>query len=170
MHAHADHFDVDAGRAGIFLKDVAVDRTGIEMLVQRSGAVVFHGPEKSAFQRRAMFPDFQILRDQQLRRGMHGNEPDFVALAFDPKMHDARAALHIAHAQQAEFLAPDAVIEQGGQYGPVADDLQRIVRRSIEQAARLRVTKGRVLPSLPFALGRLTPSTGLPSTALRSHK
>src|SRR5712675_1925178 len=27
-----------------------------------------------------------------------------------------------------------------------------------------------VLPSLPLAIGRLTPSTGLPKTALRSHR
>jgi hypothetical protein len=62
------------------------------------------------------------------------------------------------------------VIEQGGQDGAIAHALERVRRRRLEQLARLGIPSAGVLPSLPFAIGRLTPSTGLPDTALRSQR
>jgi len=80
----------------------------------------------------------QIFFDETLRGGMSGNEPDLVALAFDPKMHDALAALQILYPQTAEFFAPDAVIEQGSDDGAVAFACEGVVRWRLE-CGRLRL-------------------------------
>ena len=58
----------------------------------------------------------------------------------------------------------------GGENRAVPYALKRMVRRRIQQPPRLRIAEGRVLPSLLLVAERLTPSTGLPMTALRSHK
>ena len=76
---------------------------------------------------------------------MHGNETDLVALALDPKMHHSLAALNIAHPQAAQFLAADAVVEQGGENGAIADALEGVFGRRIEQLARLGVAERRRL-------------------------
>jgi hypothetical protein len=78
--------------------------------------------------------------------------------------------LHVLDAQPAELLAADAVIEQGGQYRPIAHALEGIVGRRVEQLAGLASPRAGVLPSLLLDIGRLTPSTGLPATALRSQR
>ena len=44
------HFSVDARRLRVFHDDVAVDGAGIEVLVERAGAVVLHGPEEGTVQ------------------------------------------------------------------------------------------------------------------------
>ena len=49
----------------------------------------------------------QIFLNQPLRERVHGHVADFVALALDAEMDDALAALHVAQAQQTEFLATD---------------------------------------------------------------
>lgn len=51
------------------------------------------------------------------------------------------------------------MVEQVGQDSAIARALQRIGRRCVEQGAGLRVADRGVDPSLPFAIGRLTPST-----------
>ncbi len=78
----------------------------------------------------------QILLDQPLRQRVHGHEPDFAALAPDPKMYHALAALDVPDPQPAELLAVHAVIEQGGEDGAIARALER-VRRRLQQLARL---------------------------------
>ena len=72
---------------------------------------------------------------------MHRNEPDFVALALDPKMQHPLTALNIPHTQPAQFFAADAVIEQGGQDRAIADALERIFERRIEQFADLSIAE-----------------------------
>jgi hypothetical protein len=62
------------------------------------------------------------------------------------------------------------VIEQGGQDGAIADALEDIVGRRIEQLTSLRIAEGRCAASLLLEIGRLTPSTGLSGTALRSQR
>jgi hypothetical protein len=49
-----------------------------------------------------------------------------VALALDPEVHHALATLDIAHPDPAQLLTAHAVIEQGGQDGPVAHTLERV--------------------------------------------
>jgi hypothetical protein len=88
-----------------------------------------------------VFPRFEILADEPQRHRVNGNKPDLVALAFDAQMHDALAALHIAQAQQAEFFAADAVIEQGGENGAVAPSLQRVRGRGLQQSPGLCIAK-----------------------------
>ena len=83
----------------------------------------------------AVFPHFQILPDEPQHHRVNGNEPDLVALALDAEVHDALAALHVAQPQQAQLFAPDAVIEQGGEYRAVPYTLQRVRGRGLQQAA-----------------------------------
>ena len=85
-------------------------------------------------------------------------------------MHHTLTALHVPDPQPAQLLAADAVIEQGRQDGPIANALERIRRRRLQQLARLGLPSAGVLPSLPLAIGRFAPSTGLPDTALPSHR
>jgi hypothetical protein len=101
------------------------------------------------------------------RSSMNSDEADFGALTLETKMHHALAALHIAQPEQAQLLAPDAVIEQGGEDCPVAHSPKSVGRWRIEEPPRLGIPKGRVLPSLLLVAGRFTPSTGLPRTAFR---
>src|SRR5271154_2605542 len=58
-------------------------------------------------------------------------------------MQHALAALHVLYTQAAELLAADAVIEQGGQDGAIADTFEGIVGWRIEQFAGLGITEGR---------------------------
>ena len=94
---------------------------------------------------------------------MNRHEPDLVPLTLDSEVHDALAALHVAHPQQAQLLTPDAVIEQGGKYGTIPYTLQRVRGRGLQQPRACASPRAGVLPSLLLAIGRFTPSTGLPS-------
>ena len=49
---------------------------------------------------------------------MNGNEPDFVALAFDLEMHHNLAALDVPDFQTAQLLTADAMIERGSPEWP----------------------------------------------------
>jgi hypothetical protein len=112
----------------------------------------------------------QVGFDGALRHRMHGHEPGLAALALDPEVHHTLAALDVPDPQPAQLRAAHAVIEQGGQNGAIARALERVCRRRLQQLARLGVAQAGVLPSLPFAIGRLKLSTGLPDTALRSQR
>jgi hypothetical protein len=101
---------------------------------------------------------------------MHRNVTDFVPFALDAEVHHALAALHVAEPQEAKLLAADAVIEEGSEYRAVPYTLQRFKGRGLQQPPRWASPRAGVLPSLPFAIGHLTPSTGLPATALRSQR
>ncbi len=64
--------------------------------------------------------------------------------------------------QPVHFLPAHAVIEQGGQDGPIPHALERVRFQRLQQLARLSVTqRRRMLASLPFAIGRFTPPTGI---------
>ena len=47
-------------------------------------------------------------------RGMKRNEPHLVALALNPEMNDAVAALNILYPQAAEFFPANPVIQERG--------------------------------------------------------
>ena len=112
-----------------------------------------------------------ICLDQLLRGHMHGDEADLAALAVHPEMHHAPTAVQVAQPQPAQLLAAEAVIEKGGQDGAIAHALERVLGRGIEQLAGLSVTerRGRAFVGIN-GRARLTPSTGLPATALRSQR
>ncbi len=79
----------------------------------------------------------QVFLDQPLRCDMHRDELDLAALPFDPKMQHRLTALDISDTQSAELLAAHAVIEEGREDGAIADALDGIFWRRIEQLARL---------------------------------
>jgi len=86
----------------------------------------------------------QIFLNQPPRHRVHRDESDLVALPLDAEVHHALAALYIADAKREQKLfAPDAVIEQGGQYRAVPYALQRIGGRGLQQPPRLRIAEGR---------------------------
>ena len=152
----------------VFANDVAIDRGRIEVAVKAAGTVVLDRAEEGALEVTAMPGQRQILLARTLRRCIDWNKADLGALAVDPKMQDALAAVQILDPETAELLAANAVIEQGGQNGAVAHPLVVVTAGGASSSLRAcRSPSAGVLPSLPLAIGRLTPSTGLPSTALR---
>ena len=68
---------------------------------------------------------------------------DLAALAVHPQMEDALARLQIADPQRRELGAAQPVIEQSGEDGAVAQPLQRVGRRRVEQGAGLGVAERR---------------------------
>lgn len=143
MDAQAIYFVVDAGLPAVFSDDIAVDGARLQMLVQRAGPVVFHGPEERTIQCPAVFRHFQKLCNQPLRGRVNGNEADLVAFALNPEVHDALPAVDIADTELAQFLAADAVIEQDGEYRAVSYPLQRIGGRGFQQSLRLLIAERR---------------------------
>jgi hypothetical protein len=69
--------------------------------------------------------------------------PDFTTFTQDVQVGHALAALEVAHAQAAQFLAPQAVVEEGGQDGPVAFAFEGVVRGRFQQRPRLAVAQRR---------------------------
>ena len=69
--------------------------------------------------------------------------------------HATPLVLKIFHSELAQFLAPECVIEQGGQNGPVPHALHGVFVRGREQLARLRITKGRSFTFFAFVLRAL---------------
>jgi hypothetical protein len=120
-----------------------IDGIGIERAVKRAGAIVGDGTEHWRGGVAAMAGERYIFLDQLLCRHMHGNEADLAALAMHPEMHHASTAVQVAQAQPAEFLAADAVIEQGGEDGAIAHTLERVLGRRIEQLAGLGIAERR---------------------------
>jgi hypothetical protein len=62
------------------------------------------------------------------------------------------------------------VIEQGGEDGAIAHALERVAGGASSSLRAWASPSAGVDPSLPLAIGRLTPSTGLPETALCSQR
>jgi hypothetical protein len=100
------------------------------------------------------------MLDQALGRRMHRHETNLVALALHSKVQHCRAALNIAHAQPAQFLAAHAVIEQGREDGAIAHALERVLWRRRRAACGPESPRAGVDPSFPFVIGRVTASTG----------
>ena len=65
----------------------------------------------------------QVFFDQALRGHMHRHKAYFVALAFNPEVHYAVAALNVPDPEGAELFTADAVIEQGGEDSAIAHTL-----------------------------------------------
>jgi hypothetical protein len=143
MDAKALHFDIDACFPAVLEDDVPVDRTGINVPFKRFRAVVLDRAEERAIRLWTMLGHRQIVTDQTLRHCMYRNEPDFVPFALDTEMHDTLAALHVFHAQRAQFLAADAMVKQGGKNGAVANAFERTRWRRIEKFPGLGVAEGR---------------------------
>src|ERR1043166_7057139 len=147
MDAKAGHFPADAGGQGVMPNDIPIDGGGIQGALELLGRpVVSDWPEERAGQIDAVASQIQGLLDQAQGRGVDRYKPDFVALAVDPKVPDAFSALEVADAQAAELLAADAVVQERGQDGAVADALKRILGRRLEQGAGLAVAERRRSP------------------------
>ena len=129
MDTEAVDFGADAGFPAVFDDDVAVDRSWIERPVEAAGAVVFDRAEQRPIEIGAMPGHRQIGLDRALRRGVDRNEADLGALALDAEMHHTLPAVQIFHPEPAELFTANAVIEQGGENGAIADPLERICRR-----------------------------------------
>ena len=74
---------------------------------------------------------------------MSGNKPDLATLAFDTEVRNTLPRQNIPQTQPAQLFLADGVIEQGGEYRPIADAFERVRRRRIEQPPRLRIAEGR---------------------------
>jgi hypothetical protein len=135
--------DVDAGVAAVFRQDVFVDGARIEMFVEHACAVIFGRPEEGTVQiyplLRPVFRHLQVLTNEPKGHRMQRDVANLAALALDAQVHQPFASLHIPQPQQAQFLAPNAVIKEGGENGPVPYTLQCVGGRGIQQnGVRLR--------------------------------
>ena len=119
----------------------------------------------------AAFRRLHVLLNESQHHRVNGDVPDFVALTVDTKMHDALAAVNVTKAQQTQLLAPDAVIEQGGEDCAIPYTLQRVRGWGLQQPSGLRVAEGRGAALVIIGGGpRLTPSIGLPRTTFCSQR
>jgi len=143
MHAEAVYLSADTGFQPIFPHNILIHRVGIEWPIELLGAIIGHRTKHGAGGIGTVAGERQIFLNQPLREHLDGYEPDLVAFPLDPKMQHALPALHVLYAQAAELLATDAMIEQGGQDGAIADTLEGIVGRRIEQLAGLGIAEGR---------------------------
>ena len=83
----------------------------------------------------------QIIFNHPLGSCVNRNEADLSLLAFDTKMHDTLSAVQVLHPQTTEFFAPDTVIQQCSQDGPISDALERARGRRFQQFASLHVAE-----------------------------
>jgi hypothetical protein len=143
MDAQTIHLSADAGFQSILSHNILIHRGGIERAVEFAGAVVRHRTKHGAGGIGNVAGERQVFLDQPLRQDLDGYEPDLAALALDPKMQHSLTALHVLYAQSAELLAADAVVEQGGENGTIANTLEGIGRRRVEQLAGLSVAERR---------------------------
>src|SRR5271163_5188904 len=143
MHTETIHFGADTSLQAIFAHNIPIHRVGIEGPVELLGAIIGHRTKHGAGGIGSVAGERQIFLDQPLRQHLDGYEPDLTAFSLDPKMQHALPALDVLYTQAAELLAADAMIEQGGQDGAIADTFEGIVGWRIEQLAGLGITEGR---------------------------
>src|ERR1700759_2688604 len=101
--------------------------------------VVPDRPEQGTFDIAAMSRPPQIVIDRALRGRIDRDKTDLVALALDPKMQDALAAMQVLDPESAELFAANAVIQQCRQNGPVPQTFQCVGRRGFQELARLNI-------------------------------
>lgn len=100
--------------------------------------IVADGPKQGSLQILPMFRDLRIVLIQPLGVGTGRHIAHFIALALNVKEQYA--------------LSPDAVKEQGGQNGTVAEAFDRVFRRGFQQLAWLRITEHRRRPFVVVSL------------------
>src|SRR5271168_72818 len=146
MYTDPDGFGADAGGLGVFDDDVSIDGPGIKMTIQFAGAIVSHRTEEGTLQVKfnapAVFHHLQIFFDKPQHHRMKRDIADLVAFSPGVEVHDALAALDIPQPEEAQLLAPDAVIEQGSKNGTVPYTLQRVRGRGLQQSPGLRIAQG----------------------------
>lgn len=76
----------------------------------------------------------QVCIDALGRDGVEWQVAQFPALAVDLQVLDTATLLDVTHHEQRRFLAPQAVIQQHDQNGPIAQALERRYVRCIEDA------------------------------------
>ena len=85
----------------------------------------------------------EVRRDEPLRFEAHRDVAYLVAFAVHTKMQHPFALLQIAHAQRAEFLAAQPMVEERRQDGAIALAFERRRWRCLEEHAGLLITQGR---------------------------
>jgi hypothetical protein len=105
MNAEAFHMSRETCLAAIFADDVVINGIRIELTVELTGAVLRHWPEEGTRGIILVAGERQVLINQTLGHRIHRHEADFVALAFDPEVRRALAALDIPHPLAAELPA-----------------------------------------------------------------
>ena len=97
----------------------------------------------------------EIVGDEAVGAGMQRQIPGLAALAGHLQMRHALARVaEVFDLELAQLLTPQRVEQQRGQNGAVALALDRVVRRCVQQLARLMVAERR---RLAFAAFRLRP-------------
>src|SRR5215831_3875666 len=143
MHAEAVHIGVDAYHSAVVPDNLLIHGRWVQMLGEGFADVVLHRPKECTVEIVLVLCLIQILGDESLRFEVHWDVAHLVAFAVHAKVEHAFALLEIAHAQLAEFLPVQAVIEQRGEDGTVTFAFKRVCWRCFEEHARLLVAERR---------------------------
>lgn len=123
---------------------VAVNGRWIEGAVEPAAApVVGDGAEQRRGLVLAVTGACQVVRDTLPRLGMNGEDAHPAAIAGDPHVENTAPEAEIAHAEAAQLLPGQPLVEQDGQNGPVAPALQRVPGGRVEKPPRLRAPEHR---------------------------
>ena len=87
-----------------------------------------------------------------------GHVADFTALTENPQVDHALAALEVAYAKAAQFLAPEPVVKKGRQDGPIALALKRMGRGRFQKRPGLAVAQGRRFAFIRFGFRAFDPA------------
>jgi hypothetical protein len=72
MHTQSIHFRVDAGLPDIFAEAVAIEGTGIKVLIEPPCAIVFHGPAQRFVEVLVHLPCFPACKYSSISRSAIG--------------------------------------------------------------------------------------------------
>ena len=117
-----------------------------------------------------MASSLEVGRDGPGRTRVQRHVTNLAALAAYLQVLDATSLLDVGHAQSAQLGAVQAFVQQGGQDRMIALAAQGGGIGNIQQRTRLVVTGHRRLTFPAVHPRTFTPSTGLPVTALDSHR
>jgi hypothetical protein len=114
---------------------------------------VLQGPEERPVRVLAVAGGLEVLVDALQGKRVSRHVPHFTPLTQDAQVGHALAALQVAHAQAAQFFAPQPVVEEGGQDRPVAFALEacsRVFHALANLADTCTLNLGAVDPQFPF--------------------
>ncbi len=138
---HAQVLDDDAGLLGVGL-DHGVDAVGRNA---GTGGGAAQRAKQRTGRRCALTVLLQVRVDALGGHGMQRQKADLAAFAVDAQVLDAASFLQVVGVQLRRFFAAQAVVQQHGQDGPIAQPLERFGVRSIEQLLGLVIAEGRGL-------------------------
>jgi hypothetical protein len=155
----AKAFSVDSRRLGVFSQDAVVHGpVGERPVSEPPPRRVFQGPEQWAVRIFAVAGGAEVIVDALEGERVGWHVAHFAAFPQNAQVGHALAALEVAHAQAAEFLAAQPVVEEGRQDGAVALAFERVGRGHFQEHPGLAIAQHRGFALVAFGLGAFDPA------------